>query len=256
MRSCHTFRRFRAGFSLIEALVVTGVIAVVAMLLFPVLDASRSAALKIKCTGNLKQIGTAVAAYMADHNGEYPPTRLQHYANPKTGVKTPVPEIYLQLKDYLTVSAVQPKQYSQAGAWWCPADRERPVNLARDSYGMVMMFGGNKAMTINWNGTANNDYDPRYRYPRRAEKPLSELIYMVDFLKVGSGRLSGTVDAGAWPFKKGSSAAGPTPAEVNRLDFPRHGKIVNALFLDGGVRALQVHDLLGTGNRHLDPTLE
>jgi len=223
---------------LAEVLVVVGVMAVILLLLLPVVSASRSTALMVKCTGNLKQIGTALASYIVDHNGEYPPSRLQHYAHPKTGARTPVPELYLQLSSYLPVSASQPKEHAQAGAGWCPADRERPPSMARDSYGSVMKFGGAEAMPVTWNHTANKTYDPRYRYLRRAEKPLSELIYMIDFIKIGSGRLSGTVDAGAWPFREGSSATGPTPTEINRADFSRHGKVVNALFLDGGVRAL------------------
>ena len=60
------------AFSLIELLVVIGIIALIAAILFPVFAQARAKARQTSCLANLKQLGAAFALYQQDFDGCYP----------------------------------------------------------------------------------------------------------------------------------------------------------------------------------------
>jgi prepilin-type N-terminal cleavage/methylation domain-containing protein/prepilin-type processing-associated H-X9-DG protein len=63
----------RHGFTLVELLVVMGVLAVQAAILMPALARVRTSARGVGCLGNLRQWGLATQAYAADHEDFLPP---------------------------------------------------------------------------------------------------------------------------------------------------------------------------------------
>ena len=61
-----------SAFSLVELLVVVGIIGVVAALLLTAVARARGQAQRVACSSNLRQIGQAFIAYAADNNGSFP----------------------------------------------------------------------------------------------------------------------------------------------------------------------------------------
>lgn len=62
----------RQGFTLIEVLVVTSIIAVLAVLLVPAVGRATKSARAAGCASNFRQLGHAVMLYVGDNNGRLP----------------------------------------------------------------------------------------------------------------------------------------------------------------------------------------
>jgi prepilin-type N-terminal cleavage/methylation domain-containing protein/prepilin-type processing-associated H-X9-DG protein len=71
MRRCHATHV--RGFTLVELLVVIGIIAVLIAILLPILAGAQRSARDVKCRSNMRQISTALLNYAAENKGKFPP---------------------------------------------------------------------------------------------------------------------------------------------------------------------------------------
>ena len=139
----------RKGFTLVELLVVIGIIAILIGLLLPALAKARDSANTVKCAANLRDIGQGIAEYITENQDTFPPSNyftgfsIQSSPNgPTLNPGLPVlgythwsalinGSIWEAASDYLvanqnslTLSAPQLKPFENTAAWMqyqCPA---------------------------------------------------------------------------------------------------------------------------------------
>jgi len=78
----------RRAFTLVELLVVIGIIAVLIGVLLPALSKARGRAQTIACAANLRSIDQAVVQYTVEYRGSYPFGFIFNRSNPTTGRPT------------------------------------------------------------------------------------------------------------------------------------------------------------------------
>ena len=112
----------RKGFTLVELLVVIGIIALLISILVPVLGKARSAAQTTKCLANLRTIGQAMVMYTSEYKGAIPGsgnTSGRHFYNSSytlvlTDHTNIPPGSPIEVFDYITpiskVMSLKPRQ--------------------------------------------------------------------------------------------------------------------------------------------------
>ncbi len=132
LRSDRMLHAAHAGFTLVELLVVIGIIALLIAALLPALSRARGLAQRVTCLNHLKQLQTCWLMYANDHGGTLPPN-LSVY-DVATG--RPIPGLDLRLTwcagnartDVNTVNIERGYLFPynrSTGIYHCPADKAR-----------------------------------------------------------------------------------------------------------------------------------
>lgn len=144
--------RSRVGKTLVEVLVVVGIIGVLVALLLPAIQQVRAAAARSKCSNNHRQVNLAFQHYAADHGG-WLPYYFDYNANPPPapgrpgppGVPAPHYAILPYLEQMVHIDPADPERGSQiVPPFVCPADPSWS-RFTEPKYA-----GGRSASAVNW----------------------------------------------------------------------------------------------------------
>ena len=139
--------KHRRGFTLVELLVVIGIIALLISILLPTLGRAREAANAVKCLSNLRQLGMAFQMYSNANQGRFPASGM---ANQASGW------IYWDAPRPLEDSALAPftNKFVPADAMICPSDdvTNRPGAGVGGPYKYSYAFNRFFTTDGNWQG--------------------------------------------------------------------------------------------------------
>ena len=128
-------RTLRLGFSLIELLVVIAIISLLLSILIPSLRKAKSAAMRVKCAHNLKQIDLAVHLYLGSNDNTYPCAQDPVSTNPFYWLW--MGRGWRRFVDPYIGGNVD---VNNPSVLLCPADRTDPAKYESTSYDYSMTF--------------------------------------------------------------------------------------------------------------------
>ena len=173
--------RTRTAFTLVELLVVIGIIALLISILLPALNKAKENANRVACGSNMKQIATGLLMYTNDYGGWFPslavgsPLRPEDWIawqsgrNPDEG----------QLVRYMSGKKFSPKIYR------CPSDDIAPTRNYKYSYTLNYNMTG-----WGWPGPPSTSWNVVPCKVTKIRNPAEKILVIDESWE--------TIDDGAW----------------------------------------------------------
>jgi prepilin-type N-terminal cleavage/methylation domain-containing protein len=227
----------RRGFTLVELLVVIGLIALLIAILVPTLNSVREKANRVKCSSNLRQLGQGELTYAVDNKGQFPrvywmgdggpiyfllirepaPFAWQHDANDVTGgIYLLVRYRMLSLDVFLCPSSTQKRDVVVDWQEIPPLERNNFSDLKPYSWSVSYCFANPYPVV------SNVDFPQETKFRHSPSAPAENAI--------AADRNDG-IDR--WK----STSPNATKSDMEMMNSRNHGgKGQNVLFNDGSVR--------------------
>lgn len=220
----------KKSFTLIELLVVIAIIAILAGMLLPALNKAREKSRAIKCTSNLKQLGTYYNMY-CDDNGDAFMRRGPNITPPYTPWW---PETTHPFFNYHKVTIDTKSKGQPTGVFDCPTNPS------------VWGTATNQQMNYAYNATLSSDISwtipvPKIQYKRTAVKSPTTLLIFTDLKNVTATAVSPQC---------ASPVTGTNADSTTRIGYI-HNDRNNVVFLDGHAGSLTADDFT-TGTDKID----
>jgi prepilin-type processing-associated H-X9-DG protein len=271
-------RRPVVAFTLVELLVVIGIIAILVGILLPTLGRARQSAWQVQCASNLRQFATINQMYLNQYKSWHMPAFWDaNYASPGSYKLTkywPTLEIFRRTLQLPTPVNLPLSGYVPANKkWYCPMAQRGQANPV-DATGIVYVplhysYGMNVEGVDDpfWSGSPPNPRAAQVKAPQGAwtvhgfrssqvRRPAEKLMW-VDaqwiFVNMsGSGIFPGTRGAiSNYDQAKESTMTNGNPYNTGRMTVWRHKGSANVCFFDGHVAALRKDEIYRLENNQI-----
>lgn len=248
----------RNGFTLVELLIVIGIISILLALLLPALQKVRDSARNVQCVGNLKQLGSYALVYASEHGNVVMPPEQQVGSG---WIRWQMHVAFKYGKLMYKINGMSDSSMSEYRrgntVLECPSDTycsgTNTVDRAGDQ--MSYTYNGIAFPKIMWSDRNRRKFI-RLNQVKRPNQTILIVEKRGEVSMTADGNWIGSYDANAW-LVKGESPWGYHGAPAGRRTFQKTGgswptvtvdtrSTANAVLADGHVEGLNVKFLLNT----------